>query len=45
MTRKIAFLYIVLFVANRFFSQQSTALKQVSIFTVEATQLNFINKI
>jgi predicted alpha/beta superfamily hydrolase len=45
MTRKTAFLYIVLFVANTVFSQQSTASKQVTNFTIEAPQLQSTKKI
>jgi predicted alpha/beta superfamily hydrolase len=45
MTRKIAFLYLVLFITNSVFSQQSTASKQVSTFTIEAPQLHCTKKI
>lgn len=45
MVRKIIFLYILLFVENMLFSQQSTASKQVSTFTIEAPQFGSTKKI
>jgi alpha-glucosidase len=45
MTRKKAFLNLVLFIANSLFSQQSTASKQVSTFTIEAPLLHCTKKI
>ena len=45
MVRKIIFLYILLFVENMLFSQQSTASKQVSTFTIEAPQFGSSKKI
>jgi alpha-glucosidase len=45
MTRKIAFLYSLLFVASAVFSQESTASKNVSTFTIEAPQLDCTKKI
>jgi alpha-glucosidase len=45
MTRKIAFLYSLLFVASAVFSQESTASKNVSTFTIEAAQLDCTKKI
>jgi alpha-glucosidase len=45
MTRKIAFLLILLFRVNTFFSQESTASKNVSSFTIDAPQLNCTKKI
>ena len=45
MTRKIAFLFILLFTINMVFSQESTASKNVSTFSIEAPQLNCSKKI
>ena len=45
MTRKIAFLFILLFTINMVFSQESTASKNVSTFSIEAPQLNYSKKI
>lgn len=45
MTRKIALLYILLLLANTVFSQQSTASKNVSTFSIEAPQLHCTKKI
>ncbi len=45
MTRKITFLFILLFSVINIFSQESTASKNVSSFTIEAPQLNGTKKI
>ena len=45
MTRKIALLYILLLLANTVFSQQSTASKNVSTFSIESPQLHCTKKI
>jgi predicted alpha/beta superfamily hydrolase len=45
MTRKIAFLYSLLFIASVVFSQHSSASKQVSTITIEAPQLHGTKKI
>lgn len=39
MTRKTASILLLLFTSLQLFSQQSTASKQVSIFTIEVPQL------
>jgi predicted alpha/beta superfamily hydrolase len=45
MNRKITFLFILLFFVNTLFSQESTASKNVSTFTIAAPQLNCTKKI
>ena len=45
MTRKTTFLFILLFSLNNLFSQESTASKNVTSFTIEAPQLNCTKKI
>ena len=45
MTRKAILLFILLFSLNNLFSQESTASKNVSTFTIDAPQLNCTKKI
>ena len=45
MTRKTAFLFILIFSISFLFSQESTASKNVSTFTIDAPQLNCTKKI
>lgn len=45
MTRKVAILFILLFSINNLFSQESTASKNVSTFSIAAPQLNCTKKI
>jgi len=45
MTRKVEILFILLFSINNLFSQESTASKNVSSFTIDVPQLNCTKKI